>query len=332
MATVAERLAALEAAIKRKSSRAELAALAARVTVLETPPQPEPEPEPEPVPEPEPPQPPPAAGTPGPTNTGVPAGVYVTGVGVPAANSSGEIVLSTAGATYDGKLFATRVRVDAPTTITRSLIKGPVSINAAGSLTITDSEITGEHLPRCTPGSQGDAAKTTALGMHSIVGHRLNIHHFGKGVMSTGNVTLRSSWLHQFVGGNCDAGGARTHIDGVFVWPGAGNVFVGNFIDAADGADGADIRSNMTAAIFCYHGDVEAHTGDEFVGNRLSGGSYTVYAGDRLAANVKWTDNVFVRSEAYPLGGVWGAVTGRPPNVVGNVWANNTWADNGAVL
>lgn len=280
------------------------------------------------------PTPSPPATVPGPDNTGVPAGTALTEAGVPAANSSGVIVLSSPGAVYDSKVFNGRVEVNATgVTISRSLIRGQVSVASTASLRITDSEITGEFIrPVCDTGSWRDAAKVTGLGMTNVTGLRLNIHHFGKGIMTTGNFTLRDSWIHDFITGNCDAGGANTHTDGVFVWPGSNNVFTGNFIDAADSyRDGQDTRGNMTAAIFLYHGDVEVHANDVFSGNRMSGGSYTVYAGDRLASNVDWTDNVFVRSSSYPNGGIWGPVTGYF-RTNGNDWTNNTWADTGDAI
>lgn len=338
MATNTQRITALEADMKvvkarllEKATKTEVAkgdaslatlvaALTVRVDALS-----EPDPDPDPDPDPEP-------GIPGPGNTGVPTGTVLTAG--PPANSDGNIIFSTPGAVVDGKILRGWVQVTAPgVTIRNSLIRGPLWVESPGSLTITDCELTGEDIqPVCDPSTWRDRAKVTGFGTSNVTAERLNIHHFGKGVMSHGNFTLRDSWLHDFVGGNCDAGGARTHIDGVFVWPSSGNVFTGNFIDAARGADGMDVHANMTAAIFLYNGHVQVHSDDVYSGNRLSGGSYTVYAGDQLASNVDWTGNVFVRSPDYPNGGAWGPVTSRPPDGNGNTWTDNTWADTGEAV
>lgn len=273
------------------------------------------------------------AGWPGPGNTGVPAGTSLTTSGVPAP-ASGVITLGTAGAVYGAKLFGAPVRVTAANvTIRNSLVRGQVAVVGGASLTISDSELTGQYiLPVCDTSSWNDRTKTTGLDSQAgatVNASRLNIHDFGKGAMIRGNVTLTNSWIHGLQYGYCDTNGAPTHIDGVFVWPSSGNRLSGNFIDAQYGYDGRAIGGQfMTAAIFCYS---TTHSGDTYNGNRLGGGGYVVYAGGSGMTNMKWTNNVFVRDANFPNGGTFGPRTDYYAGT-GNEWTNNTWSNNGAVI
>jgi hypothetical protein len=220
-------------------------------------------------------------------------------------------------------------------TIRNSLIKGSVSLDPWGgaptaTLTISDTEITGEYIaPLCDTTTWIDATKTTGLGGGaSVLAQRLNIHHFGKAIMSGGNYSVSNSWMHSFVTGNCDVGGAPTHGDGVFVWPSSNNVFVGNVIDTADYIEVGPVKDgpSITAAIFLQG---EGHSSDTYRGNRVSGGSYIVYAGSSstsVAQNVDFIDNIFVRT-----GLIYGAVTSYIP-ANGNDWTNNKWEDTGQLV
>lgn len=270
---------------------------------------------------------------PGSSTTGVPDGVQLRPAPV-RPDVNGNINLDEAGAVYDGKMFDGPVYVNAPkVTIRNSLVRGPVSVGLdkpSASLTIVDSEITGNAIrPVCDPNTWPDAAKSAGLGVRNVTAERVDINHFGKGVVSFGNVELRDSWLHAFVVGNCDAGGQRTHADGVFLDHGSRTTIMGNFIDAADGYEGADdTRDFMTAAIFVLDGAHGSHDVARIENNHLSGGSYTVYAGGDSAHRFRWAGNRFVRSSAYPCAGVFGPVT-QFDAAGGDTWGGNVWSDTG---
>lgn len=272
---------------------------------------------------------------PGPGNTGVPAGTVLTAAGVPVVDSQGLIYLNTSGAVYDGKLFAGGVRVNAANvTIRNSLVRGQIIVNAGGSLTITDSEVTGTSiLPVCDTTLWNDRAKTDGLRSNSgasLNAARLNIHDFGKAAMIAGNATIADSWLHGFTVGYCDGGGAATHSDGVFVWPSSGNRLTGNFIDAGYASDGSVIGGQFMTAAILLHGDPMTHSNSTYDGNTLGGGGYIVYCANS-GPGMLWTNNKFLRDANFPNGGIWGPRTAWTPTA-GATWTGNTWADNGTPI
>lgn len=263
------------------------------------------------------------------SNTGVPAGTTLTTSGIPAP-IDGHIYLDQAGATYDAKEFNApqQVHVRATNvTITRSRIYGNVIGYPGTALTISDCEISGERYdPVCNPDLGVDAVRLCALDAQgSLIGERLNLHHFGRAVNSRGNVTVTDSWGHGFPFGYCNSGGQPSHIEAVFIFGGGSYTTLRrNFFDAAYDPVGTAIGGQFSTACIFHNG--EPHSHNTFDSNWFSGGGYTLYAGNASATYMQWTNNAFLTDANFPQCGIFGPVTAFFSNT-GVVWSGNVWAD-----
>jgi hypothetical protein len=202
------------------------------------------------------------AARPGPTNTGVTPGTHLT-------RRDGNLIITTAGATYNGLDIHGFVTVRAPNvTITNSIIRGGVeSATNVGIVTnvstngtnfvLTDSELVPEFPSVYIDGIKG----------WNYTLNRVNIH----GTVDTAkvfgdNATIENSWLHDTVYYDHDPyqGGGHTHNDGVQVLSGTNIHIQHNTITGA---------YNAAMQVTQGHGAVN---GLWFTGNWADGGGCTV--------------------------------------------------------
>ena len=257
---------------------------------------------------------------PGPTATPpAPAtGSTVTGVGVPAGASltvhSGDLTITTAGATVSNLQVNGTVYVAAPN-VTLVNLKVTPAANYFGikqqpeglNLTVRDSEISGDpHAPTQYGISQSAAGLTVT---------RVLIRHVESGIaLGAGSVTVTASRIDQL------AGSSRTGIGSNGDTPNLS--FTNNTILIDDDAGGA-------IALYDTSGPYEGVT---IQGNTLAGGARSLIAGQGPGSHdIRVIDNRFSRMY-YPNCGAIAPVTAYDPAEPGNLWSGNTWADTGLAV
>jgi hypothetical protein len=201
-------------------------------------------------------------GKPGPTNTGVPAGTTLK-------QHNGDLVITTAGATYDALDIHGFVSIKAPNvTIKRSIIRGGVATsgnvgvvtdtNSSGTnFLLQDSEIVPEHPSVYIDGIKGWNYTLNRVDIHGTVD---TAKVYGD------NATIEHSWLHDTVYYDHDPnqGGGHTHNDGVQVLSGKNIRILSNTITNS---------YNAAMQVTQGHGAV---SGLSFTGNWADGGGCTV--------------------------------------------------------
>ncbi len=236
--------------------------------------------------------------TPGPGNTGVPAGTVLS------APTDG-FTVTTPGAVIDSRDIVGSVIIDAPNVvITRSRFTGNGDDYAilvdSGNVIIEDSEIRGGY-------------HVAGLAFDNWTARRLNVHDVPADGFKLGNNTiLQDSWLHDFTPD------PLVHADGVQMQYGVQYASVShNYIDVAG-----------NSAIFLAPDEGPSTNGPvAIVDNILGGGNYTLYVvdgnnGQYVVGNISVNGNKFLRDFRY-----------GPVSVTVPVnWSNNTWMDTGGVI
>jgi len=260
---------------------------------------------------------------PGPDNTGVPTGVTLT-------SYTGSCTISTAGTVIDSKVITCgdlSIRA-ANVTISRSEIRGPVTIqeNSTASVTISDSFV------NSTPTGY---LYRSAIESDNITVIRSEVIGGIRGIYCRRNCTVRDSWIHgQKIDPNSD-----WHLGGIRVEQGA--TLIHNTIHcepqptARDGGCSADITGYPDFAAI-HHNTLD---GNLFMANP-TGISYCVYAGGtggkpysndaQNATYIVIQNNIWQRGSNGKCG-AYGPVTDYRAGRTGSVWANNKWSD-GAVV
>ncbi|GAA1417272.1 right-handed parallel beta-helix repeat-containing protein [Agrococcus citreus] len=202
----------------------------------------------------------PAAGPasmPGPSNTGVPAGVQLR-------VHRGNMVITTPGTVISGLDIHGYVDVRAKNvTIRNSIIRGGAangqdslvrSASNNASLTITDSELVPNVQTPNIDGLRGWNINAQRLDIHGVIDPA---HFWG-----SGNVQLRDSWIHDNLHYANDPGwnGGPSHDDGVQIQSGSGYWITGNRIEGAHNAaimvtqDAGRVSNVMIRDNFLDHG------------------------------------------------------------------------------
>lgn len=247
-------------------------------------------------------------GFPGPSDTGVPAGVTLT-------SCSGN--LSTNGATYDRCLFSGGVFLSATNvTITRSRIVGGLeSSSYSNRVVLVDVEIDGQN-------NSNDAFHN--LGFYTCT--RCKVHDVAKCFSGQG-ITVEDSYCYDIYGSG------DSHNEPVLAYGTSPiilrrNNLVANWNSARSGG-------GMSSVVSLYsHGqNFGAVDNVTIEGNRFesTGGAvfcvYAGYSGDYSPTNMKFRDNVFAGGT---MGGCSAPITGWRSGS-NNVWSNNRY-DSGQVI
>jgi hypothetical protein len=257
--------------------------------------------------------PPARTGFPGSGNTGVPAGVGLSGY-------AGSCTITTANAVIEGKTLNCGVEVRAKNVqIRKSKIVGGLGTANGGSVTLEDSEV--------DAGTQMIAA----VGGTNVTVRRANIHGGETSVNCDASCVIEDSWLH-----------------GLYIPPN-GNWHLDAYL--SNGTDHITLRHNTfqcdtpptpndggcsaDAALF---GDFAANsyvTFDHnlFVASRNA--AYCFYGGSNPrkgheADHIVVVNNVFQRGATGHCGD-FGAVTDFSTSRPGNQWSNNTWDDGSPI-
>jgi hypothetical protein len=240
----------------------------------------------------------------------VPPGTSLTRV-------NGDLVITTAGTTYDALDIHGFVVVKAPdVTITRSIIRGGQATTSLGLISvrptatrfvIEDSELVPEHPSKFLSGILGANFTASRVDVHGTVD--------GIGVLG-GNVWVVQSWLHGFRDFPSDPyqGGGPSHNDGVQVQGGYHIWIVGNTIT---GASNAAVQVTQ---------DVGVTTDLHILQNWVDGGGCTVNLHHKDLASmggITLSGNRFGRHSRYPGCAL---IASRATVVMA---AGNVWDDNG---
>lgn len=277
-----------------------------------------------------------------PLNTGVPSGTSLTRIRPPIQTLGGSGVIRNipmyilSGGIYDSVLidgtdelpYVRGVIVTGPVTITNSEIRGMVHLENSGSLTMSDTTVTAQYMsPYCDTSSQLDAAKLNGIANYVNIGTmsltRVQVSHFGKGLMIGSNVTMVDSWVHSAVVGYCDGGGAATHMESAFVWPASNVNFSRCYLDAGYDYNGVLIGGNMATAAILLHGDPRTHSSSTYDANLMRGGNFAMYCAN---SNVTVTNNRFLRDVNLPYAAFYGPRTAWDA-AAGGTWSGNTYED-----
>ena len=230
---------------------------------------------------------------PGPTTTGVPAGVQLSVF-------NGALVITTAGTVIDGRDIRGCVVVRAPNvTIRRSRVtcSGAYAIlndnvyPGGGSLVVEDVDI-----------DCGNAS-TTGIGDAGVIARRVEIRRCENGFDIDSDFTVEDSYIYDFY----DSPAA--HTDGIQLAGGANIIISHNSIFNPGGTSSIISHPNKNSNVLVKV-------------NLLAGGAYTLYCPTETSVNFRVIDNNF--SKAYsPLGGAYGPWTAceRVAENRGNVWA-----------
>ncbi|WP_170111000.1 DUF4082 domain-containing protein [Antricoccus suffuscus] len=260
--------------------------------------------------------PPPPATTsfPGPSNTGVPAGVALTPY-------SGPCTITTPNTVIDAKAISCDLVIAAPNVqISRSTTKHIDSDSDSASVSITDSEV------------DGGTSETPAVGYSNITMKRVNVHGARVSVLCGSNCSISDSWLHsQYM-----APGSDWHVNG-YVSNGGSNVLVQHNTIACDVQDNSN-GGGCTGPAASF-GDFAPLSNITYDNNLFvaSPGGYCLAAGLNPSkpygsnpTGIVVTNNVFQRGNNGKCG-AFGAATSFPAGGSGNVWSNNSW-DDGKIL
>jgi hypothetical protein len=184
-----------------------------------------------------------------------------------------------------------------------------VRIRSAGQAIHVNGE-TGLVVEDCELDGTGATDGASAISEHNYTIRRCEIHHFGEGPRSNGNVVIEDNYMHSFL--NFIAQGA--HQDGIQITSGNNHQIVGNNINICQ-PDGSN------AAIFAG-----TFGGDSVVveDNLLSGGSYTVAIEDDYT-NGRVVNNEFAichnpNNAGIPSSAWYGAIHAPTSVVSGNTW------------
>jgi hypothetical protein len=253
-----------------------------------------------------------SCGYPDQTNSGVVAGSALKQV-------TGNVILSSAGATYSDALVHGWIAITADNVTVRNVqvitsaatqdqTTAPWGIKVSGSNDVIENVSIG--------GSDGTTnaveyaifnASSTLVARHDYL-YNCTECYAGPG-------TLTDSFVH--ANGTFPAG----HIEGTYYGGGEGPLTISHNTILGF----AESRSHpATAAIYAYsdHGVVRNLA---ITNNLLSGGAYTIYGGGPTATGVAVTNNRFGRNY-FAKGGLYGVLAYYPPDIT---WSGNVWDGSG---
>jgi hypothetical protein len=250
---------------------------------------------------------------PGPSNTGVPAGISLTAY-------NGPCTISVANTMIDAKLINCALEIAAPgVTIQDSKINGTVYNNSSGVLVIKDTEIDGGN----------DNSETVGGNDITILGS--NLHGDQHEVYCGDNCVVENSWLHD----NFNGESLGWHQNG-FLSNGGSNYIVRHNSVYCVGGCTSDIG-------FIPDDNISNATVDKNLLVATAYASYCLYPSSDhpskpgVISGMVVTDNVFQRG-ANGKCAFYGAVYGwdipsKTPGADGNgnVWSGNMW-DNEQAL
>jgi hypothetical protein len=225
---------------------------------------------------------------------------------------NGDVSLSTAGMTYQGRDVRGCIRVTAPNVTIKNV---KVTCNSGGGRNYTrvNTSSTGLLLADVEINCLNDFG--SAIGSDNFTALRVNVHNCENGfnVGAPGNVLIRDSYIHDlWVDANDDA-----HADGIQIGEGASNLTIyHNVIHNPNG---------QTAAIIMWNEGGAQNNNVAITNNLLAGGGYTLYCGRvGTSVNVAITGNRFGPSRfSYANSCTGSHIT---------TWANNVRDATGAVL
>jgi hypothetical protein len=227
--------------------------------------------------------------------------------------------ITTANSTYDSCLFPDTLTIAAKgVTVKRSLVQGRVEgVNSSlQGATLIDVEIDGGGNP------DHNQSAITETNYTCI---RCDIHSTGHGAHGALNVTIRDSYIHDFV---YSAGAHQTAFGSN---GGSHFVLVHNNLQCNSNGEGC-------SSALSFYGD-DSQVNDVLVQNNLfnTDGSYCTYAGSVASkayphgVNVRYVDNRFGK-KFHSRCGSYGPVTSWEQGS-SNVWQGNAWQDgSGPVL
>jgi len=258
---------------------------------------------------------------PGPSNTGVPAGVVLHPPvnGDPNYTLAGNSVIVTKdgavinGLDISGQLFISANGVVVENTRVRDGADGnPILVDYNRTINppavIEDTEVDGLKSYNCEVG----------IGDSNMLLLRVNIHDCADGVRDNGTVVVQDSWIHDL------NGAPDAHNDGIQATEGS-NVFIyHNYV------------SNPLGETSCVQVGADqgpiANVVEE--DNLLNGGGYSIYggaAGPYPVTNIKILNNRIMhlpQAGAYfATGGAWGPVTATGDPAI--TYQGNIWDDTG---
>ena len=210
------------------------------------------------------------------TTTGVPAGEILS--------ASGSFTVTTDGQVISNLDITGTLTIRADNVVVRNC-----RINANGAfyglnysghanILVEDTEIFG-------------ASSSGLLGFGSGVFRRLHLHNSSDNSKFGGNITLEDSYIHDYIVT------ATSHNDGVQIRGGSNIRFIGNRVDGP---------FRLQTSAFIIQTGTGAIDNVLFLGNRLSGGTYTLYLRDKNAgfgppSNVSIINNVW-QTDSYGFG------------------------------
>lgn len=205
------------------------------------------------------------------STTGVPAGT--------ALKASGSVTVSTAGAVVEGLDVRGTVHINASNvTLRKSRITGAdwVMVRIKEGVTgvrIEDVEVNGSGFSG-QPGSVGIQGPATVV--------RANIHRVENGVIPSSGGVVRDSFIHTL-----EASGADPHYDGVQLDGGQRNVVIQH--------NTVDLTNQDRTSTVMINNDFGSIDTVNVTGNRLLGGSFTVYSDGKFdggaITGVSFTNN-----------------------------------------
>ncbi|MDT4910245.1 MAG: hypothetical protein QOI69_3486 [Pseudonocardiales bacterium] len=248
------------------------------------------------------------AAQPGPSNTGVPAGTALK-------VHNGDLVITTAGATYDALDIRGFVTVRAPNvTIKRSIIRGGVATRGSvGLVTAVDAHATNLVLQDSTLVPAHPSVSIDGVTGANYTLTRVDIYGTVDGAKVLGdNVTIQNSWIHDTTHYAHDPaqGNGPSHNDAVQVLGGRNVRISGN-----------TVRGGNNAALQITQGSGVV-AGLAFTGNWADGGACTVNVADtprKAMSGISVSSNRFGHTSGYKNCAII-VSAGVSVTTVGNTW------------
>lgn len=254
-----------------------------------------------------------SCGYPDETNSGVAPGTALKQV-------TGNVILSTAGATYSNALVHGWIAVTADNVTVKNVhvvtsaasqdqTTAPWGIKVTGSNDVIENTSIGGSDPTTNAVEYAIFNANSTLVAREDYLYNCTECYAGPGMLTDSYVRANGT----FPGG---------HIEGTYYGGGNGPLTISHNTILGF----AESKAHpATAVIYAYsdHGVVRDLT---ITDNLLSGGAYTIYGGGPTAAGVSVTNNRFGRNY-FAKGGLYGVLAYYPPDIV---WSGNVWDGSGA--
>ena len=262
---------------------------------------------------------------PGPTCTGVPAGIALT-------TYTGPLVVTAANTVIDSKVIncgdltirAANVTIRNSKINCNVVLDGDTAGSSGWSLTIEDSEV------------DAGAKDLPAIGTANVTVLRSNIHGGHNGLQcdeKTVFCVLQDSWIH----GQYQPQGVDSHLGG-FLSDGGKNISLIHNLIVCD-AKVNNVGGGCTGDIN-FIPNFSAISGaliqDNLLGANVDS-SFCTYGGEKSTSPTPHSDHMVYKNNVFQRGsnrkcGAYGPVTGFNASGPGNQWVNNRWDDGTAVM